>query len=51
MAIVMSVNAGSSSFKFQVFEMPEEKVFAHGNVERSGLENSSVGMKFAGNKV
>ena len=51
MAIVMSVNAGSSSFKFQVFEMPEEKVLAQGNVERIGLENSIFGMKFNGQKV
>ena len=51
MAIVMSVNAGSSSFKFQVFEMPEEKVLAQGNVERIGLEYSIFGMKFDGNKI
>ena len=51
MAIVMSVNAGSSSFKFQVFEMPEEKVLAQGNVERIGLENSIFGMKFDGKKI
>lgn len=51
MAIVMSVNAGSSSFKFQVFEMPEEKVLAQGNVERIGLESSIFGMKFDGNKI
>ncbi len=51
MAIVMSVNAGSSSFKFQVFEMPEENVLAQGNVERIGLENSIFGMKFDGNKI
>ena len=51
MAIVMSVNAGSSSFKFQVFEMPEEKVLAQGTVERIGLENSIFGMKFDGNKI
>ncbi|MGN1276155.1 MAG: acetate/propionate family kinase [Floccifex sp.] len=51
MAIVMSVNAGSSSFKFQVFEMPEEKVLAQGNVERIGLDNSIFGMKFNGQKI
>ena len=34
MSIVMSVNAGSSSLKFQVFKMPEEEVLAQGNVER-----------------
>lgn len=40
MAIVMSVNAGSSSLKFQVYEMPEEKVLAKGLVERIGLPDS-----------
>ena len=43
--VVMSVNAGSSSLKFQVFQMPEEKVLASGNVERIGLEDSIFGMK------
>ena len=33
MSIVMSVNAGSSSLKFQVFKMPEEEVLAQGNVD------------------
>lgn len=51
MSIVMSVNAGSSSFKFQVFQMPEENVLAQGNVERIGLDNSIFGMKFNGQKV
>ena len=40
MSIVMSVNAGSSSLKFQVFSMPEEKVLAKGLVERIGLPDS-----------
>lgn len=51
MAIVMSVNAGSSSLKFQVFQMPEEKVLAQGNVERIGLKDSIFGMKFNGQKI
>ena len=48
MSIVMSVNAGSSSLKFQVFKMPEEKVLAQGNVERIGLNESIFGMKANG---
>ena len=40
MSIVMSVNAGSSSLKFQVFEMPSETVLAKGLVERIGLNDS-----------
>ena len=33
---IFITNAGSSSFKFQVFEMPEEKVLCSGNIERIG---------------
>ena len=51
MAIVMSVNAGSSSLKFQVFKMPEETVLAQGNVERIGIKDSIFGMKFNGQKI
>ena len=50
MSIVMSVNAGSSSLKFQVFKMPEEEVLAQGNVERIGLKDSIFGMKVNGEK-
>ena len=51
MSIVMSVNAGSSSLKFQVFQMPEEKVLAQGNVERIGIGDSIFGMKVNGEKI
>lgn len=51
MPIVMSVNAGSSSLKFQVFQMPEEHVLAQGNIERIGLNDSIVGMSYDGKKV
>lgn len=37
---VLSVNAGSSSLKFQVYEMPEEKVLLKGLFERIGLDGS-----------
>ena len=37
---ILSVNAGSSSLKFQVYEMPEEKVLIKGYVERIGEEDS-----------
>lgn len=37
MAKVMSVNAGSSSLKFQLIEMPNEKVIASGLVEKIGI--------------
>ncbi len=50
MAIVMSVNAGSSSLKFQVYEMPEEKVLAKGLVERIGLPDSVFTITIDGQK-
>ena len=46
--IVMSVNAGSTSLKFQVFQMPEEIVLASGNIERIGMEDSIFGIKLKG---
>ena len=50
MAIVMSVNAGSSSLKFQVYEMPEEKVLAKGLVERIGLNDGAFSITVDGQK-
>jgi acetate kinase len=50
MAIVMSVNAGSSSLKFQVYEMPEEKVLAKGLVERIGLNDGIFSITVNGEK-
>ncbi|WP_020007517.1 acetate kinase [Salinicoccus albus] len=38
MAKIIAINAGSSSFKFQLFEMPEEKEVAKGLAERIGLD-------------
>ena len=43
---VISINAGSSSLKFQLIEMPEEEVIAKGLVERIGLDNSIFGLKY-----
>lgn len=45
---VISINAGSSSLKFQLFEMPEEKVLAKGLIERIGLKDSYFSLKFNG---
>lgn len=38
MAKVIAINAGSSSLKFQLFEMPSEEVITKGIFERIGLE-------------
>ncbi|WP_050616048.1 acetate kinase [Bacillus testis] len=40
MSKIMAINAGSSSLKFQLFEMPSEKVITKGLVERIGLKDS-----------
>jgi acetate kinase len=57
MAKIMAVNAGSSSIKFQLLEMPEEKVNASGTVEKIGSVyrsgkplNGIVTLKYNGKK-
>lgn len=47
---ILSVNAGSSSLKFQMYEMPEEKVLISGVFERIGIENSFYTIKLNGEK-
>lgn len=37
----LAINAGSSSFKFKLFEMPSEKVLASGQVDRIGIDGST----------
>jgi len=48
---IIAVNAGSSSLKFQLLEMPEEKVITSGLVERIGHENAVFQIKVNGEKV
>ena len=49
---VLSVNAGSSSFKFRMYEMPEEKVIISGRFERIGdRKNSFYSIELNGEKV
>ncbi|MBQ9124601.1 MAG: acetate kinase [Acholeplasmatales bacterium] len=50
MAKIMAVNAGSSSIKFQLLEMPEEKVIASGVMERIGLAEGIFTIKYDGKK-
>ncbi|WP_125981451.1 acetate/propionate family kinase [Loigolactobacillus iwatensis] len=40
MAKVIAINAGSSSLKWKLFDMPAEKVIASGMVDRVGLKDS-----------
>lgn len=46
MAKTLAINAGSSSLKFQLLDMPAETVIAKGQVERIGLPESVFTMKF-----
>ena len=48
---ILSVNAGSSSLKFQMYEMPEEKVLISGVFERIGIEGSFYTIKINGEKT
>lgn len=50
MSKVIAVNAGSSSLKFQLFEMDNEAVITSGVVERIGLEDSIFTIKYNGEK-
>ena len=51
MSKVMAINSGSSSLKFQLFDMPSEKVLTSGNVERIGLEMGIFGINVNGEKI
>lgn len=48
---LLCVNAGSSSLKYQLFEMPEEKVLISGYIEKIGLEDSFWTTKVNGEKI
>ena len=48
---LLCVNAGSSSLKFQLFEMPEEKVLISGYIEKIGFEDSFWNTKINGEKI
>lgn len=47
---ILAVNAGSSSLKFQMYEMPEEQVLISGVFERIGMDGSFYTIKFNGEK-
>lgn len=48
---ILCVNAGSSSMKFQLFEMPERKVIISGYIEKIGSEDSFWNTKVNGEKI
>ena len=46
MSKTIAINAGSSSLKWQLYQMPEESVIAKGIVERIGLSDSIFTIKY-----
>ncbi|ULT55957.1 acetate kinase [Neobacillus drentensis] len=51
MAKIIAINAGSSSLKFQLFEMPSEEVITKGLIERIGLNDSIFNITVNGEKI
>ena len=48
---ILCVNAGSSSLKFQVYEMPEEKALISGYIEKIGQKDCFWNVKVNGEKI
>ena len=48
---ILSVNAGSSSLKFTLYEMPEEELLISGYIEKIGLKDSFWTTKINGKKI
>ena len=48
---ILSVNAGSSSLKFQMYDMPEAKVLISGLFERIGIDGGVYTIKINGEKI
>ncbi len=48
--IVLVINCGSSSIKYQLFDMPSKKVLAKGIIERIGLETGNLTHKVEDSK-
>ena len=46
MAKIIAVNAGSSSLKFQLFEMDNEEVITSGVIERIGFDDAIFSIKY-----
>ncbi|MED4312742.1 acetate kinase [Heyndrickxia coagulans] len=51
MAKIMAINAGSSSLKFQLFDMPNENVITKGLIERIGLNDALFSITVNGDRV
>lgn len=51
MSKIIAINAGSSSLKFQLFEMPSEEVITKGLIERIGLSDSVFNISVNDEKI
>ncbi|CAC7493177.1 TPA: acetate kinase [Staphylococcus aureus] len=49
--LILAINAGSSSLKFQLIRMPEEELVTKGLIERIGLKDSIFTIEVNGEKV
>jgi acetate kinase len=48
---ILVINSGSSSIKYQLVQMPEEKIICSGMVERIGLDNAHIHYKTSNHKT
>jgi acetate kinase len=48
---ILVINSGSSSIKYQLFKMPEEKVICSGLVERIGIYDAKIHYKSNNHKI
>ena len=48
---IISINAGSSSLKYSLFNMDDESVISSGNFQRIGIDGSFYTIKYNGNEI
>ena len=48
---ILSVNAGSSSLKFRLYDMPKEELLMKGTIERIGLSDGVYSIRIGDTKV
>ena len=51
MSKIMAVNSGSSTLKWKLYTVPDEKVIAKGMVDRLGLSDSVFEVEYGGKKI
>ncbi len=49
--IVLTINCGSSSIKFQLFQMPEEELLAQGSASKTGNGNTAFSFRSGASKT